>query len=225
MAEPIRFVKDIGMFAFSRGRGMCRWQTPWCRRNCYNNKFYAVNPKLDAIDKADNDFWRGADSADFVNAIRAAADYEDVPRFRFSVRGEIWMGRDDVERVMLIMRYLPDTLFWIPTRAWQDTIMRNFIAKTILPLPNARVMASTDPSITPEDEKYLLKMGYSVLFTGDNDSPDQLLLTEDGGTTEKRTAGMYRCPKTWGDERGHCAVCTEGCFSGKSVAVHLKKHR
>jgi hypothetical protein len=225
MAERIRYVKDIGMYAFSRGRQSCLWKTPWCARYCYNNKFYQVNPKLDGIDKDDNTFWRGKDSGEFVDEVKRVTDYNTPERFRFAVRGEIWAKKPDVEKVMLILKQMPDTLFWIPTRAWQDRDMHDWIGEMILPLPNARVMASLDPTNSVGQQEALQRLGWSIVFTGDNSPPDQLLLAEGGGTTEKRTAGMYLCPKTWGDDKGHCAVCTEGCFAGRSVAVHLKKHR
>jgi hypothetical protein len=225
MAERIRYVKDIGMYAFSRGCQTCKWQTEWCRRYCYNQKFYRVNPKLEGIDKEDNDFWRGSDSAEIVSAIHKANNYEYPERFRFAVRGEIWLKRDDVEKVMLIIQQMPGTLVWIPTRAWRDYDMREWIGEMILPLPNARVVASLDPTNSRTQQDALLRLGWSVIFAGVNEDGNQLLLSEDGGTTEGRLCGAFRCPKTWSHANGHCAVCEDGCFSKGPSLIHLKRHR
>ena len=225
MTEPIRFVKDIGMYAFSRGRQLCRWPTDWCERYCYNNKFYCVNPKLEEVDKSDNTFWRGAESEQFVMKVNMTADYKPIPRFRFAVRGEIWAKIDDVNKVGLIMMQMPQTLFWIPTRAWRSENVGAHIERFILPMPNARVLASTDPTTTPAEFDFLRRHGWSIVFVGDNKDPGQMLLSEDGECREKKTYRMHHCRKTWEALRGHCAVCTEGCFSEGQVEVHLKKHR
>ena len=225
MTANIRFVDEIGLYAFSRGCGTCKWQTDWCRRYCYSQKFHRVNPNLVEIDQSDNAFWRGADSDQIVAAIHAANNYEYPKRFRFSVRGEIWLKCDDVEKVMLILLQMPDTLVWIPTRAWQDADMRGLIERLILPMPNARVVASTDPTTPAEADQDLRQSGWSTIFAGINDNGNQLLLDEHGGTTEPRTCGAFRCPKTWERVPGHCAVCEDGCFSKGPVSIHFRQHR
>ena len=143
MSNPIRFVPEIGMFTFSRGKRTCKWSTSWCRENCYFNKFYRMGWATEESDKRDNTFWRGTDSGEFVTAVKIAADFEPVPRFRFSVKGEIWLLKRDVEKVMLIALAMPETLFWVPTRAWHDGNVADLIERLIFPLPNARVLAST----------------------------------------------------------------------------------
>lgn len=224
MSNVIRFVPEIGMLAFSRGMGTCKWATEWCREHCYFKKFYRMGWATPERDKKDNNFWRIVDSDEFVTAVKLEADFEPVPRFRFSVKGEIWLVRRDVEKVMLIMRGMPETLFWIPTRAWQSGEMADLIERLIFPLPNARVLASTDPTTTLDEFVWLQHRGWSVVFTGDNEDPGQLLLTPHG-TQQKRTFGMYRCEKTWDQRSGHCATCDAGCFSPEQVEVHLKHHR
>jgi hypothetical protein len=225
--EYIRYVPAIGMYAFSRGRDSCRWKTTWCAEYCFANKFYRMGWSKDEYDKADNDFWHGCESHEFVDAVKEATNWDPVPRFRFAVRGEIWMKTSDVDKVGLIMLQMPDTLFWIPTRAWQDREMANTIERFVLPLPNARVMASCDPTTTKDTMNTLNRLGWSIVFAGDNEDSNQLLLNGDG-LEEKATFGMHRCEKTWDERKGACATCAEGCFRDRGegpVRVHLKKHR
>ena len=230
-AGPIRFVKDIGLYAFSRGRATCKWRTRWCLRNCYNNKFYAVNPSLPDRDALDEAYWQKTSVDEFASAIK---DLE-VDRFRFSVRGEIWNNLRDVLKVQGIMKAAPDVLFWIPTRAWQDVGMMEHIEDLILPLDNARVLASMDPSVSGQMQEAIQDHGWAILFVGDNEPRGQLRLWHPVSGQprfygcESRTAKMFRCPKLWEGRRGHCAVCTRGCFAPREpfhrIAVHLKGHR
>lgn len=220
MASPIRFVKEIGLHALSRGESTCRWKTDWCRVHCYNRKFYRVNPKLPEVDESDNTFWMETPAADIAGMIRLL----DVERFRFAVRGEIWICERDVDKVRRILNALPETLFWIPTRAWQVVGMEHAIEERILPLKNARVMASIDPHVSECTERALKQLGWSTVFTGDNEDPRQLLLSVNG-VREKRTRMHVKCVKTWSSAHGHCAECTTGCFSKERVDVHLKQHR
>ncbi len=224
MTEPIRYVKDLGMWAFSRGSGTCLWSTPWCQRHCYNKKFYNVNPKLREVDEHDNAFWLKTDCDRFADHLYGLARTV-VPRFRFAIRGEIWNDTLDVAVVYTIMQRMPETLFWIPTRAWQNLHMRLMIQEDIFKLPNQRVMASIDPTVSERDVTTLRKNGWSMLFVGDNDSPAQLELGPGGTCVEKPTARMHRCAKTWDQQQGACADCSEGCFSNEQVEVHLKLHR
>ena len=222
--NPIRFTEEIGMYSFSRGRVACRWKTPWCTKNCYNNKFYRMGWSKDEYDEEYNRYWRGVDSHEFVLDVFKANGNEHPARFRFAVCGEIWGKRDDVEKVMLIVQEMPDTLFWIPTRAWHDGNIADLIERIVFPMPNARVLASTDPDTTLDEFVWLRYRGWSIVFTGDNDDPNQLLLTPNG-VRENKTLGMFRCEKTWDMRKGHCATCDAGCFSPEQVEVHLKWHR
>ena len=222
--QRFRFVKDIGLWAFSRGRHTCKWRTAWCSQRCYNNKFYRLNPKLDAFDAKDEEYWQAVTAEQFV------ADMpEQITRFRFAIRGEIWTSTRDVVKVSKILRARPDVLFWIPTRAWVAQGMQEAIVDHLFTLPNARIMASTDPTVAECTEQALSRAGWSTVFAGDNDNPAQTLLLNDYGPCAQpapsRLAGKMRCPKTWEYAHGHCAVCASGCFSDKRVDVHLRQHR
>jgi hypothetical protein len=168
----------------------------------------------------DDDFWKSCSYADFL-AMMQQVGVKD--RFRFSVRGEIWNNLEDMQKVRLIVLKRPQTLFWIPTRAWQSRDMLRYLMHFNDTIPNMRILCSIDPSIGPMVIEQLRYVGLSMVFSGDND-PDQLRLTEQG-VEPSPAADMYRCEKTWEHRSGHCAVCEKGCFSGDRVEVHLKKHR
>ncbi len=215
-AEPIRFVPEIGLYAFSRGRSTCQWQTEWCSRFCYNDKFYRLKWKTAAGDVSDEKFWGTVTATDFAGRVHDLK----VDRFRFSVVGEIWQIVDDVLKVCAITALCPHVLFWIPTRAWRDERMRELLRAIILPEPNVRLMLSIDPSITEKTEDDLRAEGFSLVFVGDNGDPRQLML--DG--SDSRTLRYTKCLKTWRQLTGHCAKCETGCFSAERVDVHLRQH-
>ena len=112
-----------------------------------------------------------------------------------------------------------DVLFWIPTRAWRDTRMYRLLRACILPEPNARLMLSIDPTVDELTEQALRDDGFSLVYVGDNDNPNQLLFTG-----ENRTKRYARCRKTWDRAIGHCARCIDGCFSSGKIDVHLRQH-
>lgn len=230
--ECIRFVDDIGMFSFSRGRSTCDFKTKWCERHCYANKFYSMGWSREDWDKLDDEWWQKTGCEEFVEEVMRCAsprmvDDELVPpdRFRFAIKGEIWVNFDDVCKVRGICDILPETLFWIPTRAWWDPFMQDAIEEMVLSLPNARVMASVDPTVSASTIEELRETGWSILYvTKSNEEQGQLVLREHG-LEENVTKGMFRCPKTWEKKLGHCGTCEQGCFSAERVEVQLKYHR
>lgn len=224
--EYIRFVPEIGLWSFSRGRSTCRFKTPWCERKCYAQKFYRLGWARDEYDRLDEVYWRTSSALMIASEINGAVP-EDLPRrFRFSVKGEIWVIPRDVVMVHEILRLCPGIDFWIPTRAWQNDVMFGAIYSLQAERENARVMCSVDPSVPLWQVEKLRHHGMSIVFTGDNEDADQMLLLPDGiGTAVKYTSEMHRCEKTWQQRTGHCAVCEDGCFSSDRVEVHLKEHR
>ena len=228
--QHIRYCDDLGMHTFSRGYDTCLWQTPWCKRECYWRKYRRMGWSTDESDQADNSLWQNARPYEIAREIFDAAGHW-VPetgeriaprRFRFSMKGEIWTSQDDVVKVRAIATQLPTTGFWIPTRAWRDRDMRLAIKRWST--SNMRVLASIDPSVSESDIEMLRSEGWSLMYAGDNEDSNQMLLGEQG-LEEKVTRGMHRCRKTWEHKLGHCAVCRDGCFSEGRVEVHLKKHR
>ena len=83
-----------------------------------------------------------------------------------------------------------------------------------MPLSNAFVMASLDPSNSPSEWKSLKESGWSTMFFGDNEAR----FTPNGDP-------LHMCKKTWFKMKGVCGKkCQNGCFSSKRVDVHLKQH-
>lgn len=204
--NTIRHCKDIGMFALDRPESSCKWATSYCAKYCYNRKLYAafghaMRPK----DKLNEEAWQtitGEAVAETLNRKR-----KDTSRFRLMTRGEAFETVNDISRVRSIITANPDRLVWLPTRAWRGHL-RSLIEQHIMPLPNVRLMASIDPSNTPEEIADLTTSGWSTMFFGDDNA----------------TEGRFLCPKTHDHQNGHCLTCENGCFSADQVHVHLKSH-
>jgi hypothetical protein len=107
----------------------------------------------------------------------------------------------------------PDTLFWLPTRAWRNKKMRNLIEKEIMSLKNARILASVDPTTQKQCWRMLKNRKWSTMFFGNN-------------KLSKIPIGdkFHKCKKTWNKEKKACVTCKNGCFSSKQVNIHLRKH-
>lgn len=223
--EFIRFIPEIGLWSFSRGRHTCRWQSAWCRRFCYAKKLYALKWANDECDRQDDEWWMTRNAEAIAKEIlRVASDDNGPPdRFRFAVKGETWTATCDVVKVGKIASLLPSTHFWIPTRAWHDHAMRNYIERIAAHHPNIHALASVDPDTTLGELAQLRADGWSLVFAGDNGC-GQMLLDGDSAR-ENPTDGMHRCEKTWEQRSGHCEVCVDGCFSPGRMEIHLKQHK
>ena len=224
MANRIKFIPELGLWSFSRGKHTCRWQSKWCERNCYATKFYKLGWSREEYDRPDDDWWMANDVIALSAEILRVTSVDGVPpgRFRFSIKGEIWNHPTDVSKVQGVVQTLSSTRFWIPTRAWRDPQMRDHIQRYVLPELNACVLASVDPDTTPEELAQLRADGWSLVFAGDNARGQMLLGAK--GARPNVTDGMHSCEKTWEHRSGHCATCEEGCFSPGRVEIHLKKH-
>jgi hypothetical protein len=129
-------------------------------------------------------------------------------RLRLAARGEAFSKPDDVGKIADLCERNPATAFWIPTRAWIDGDMVGAIERHVMRLPNARVLASFDPSYTIEELQWLEHIGWNTMFFGDDEFTD----------------GRFLCPKTWEKIKSFCRVCKPGCFKIGQVGVHLKVH-
>jgi len=83
----------------------------------------------------------------------------------------------------------------------------------MFPIKNIKVQASIDPSNSKEEVNSLIKKGWSTMFYG-NDRMHPFVSKCD----------TIKCEKTWKKEKGHCAVCKNGCFNKKQSHIWLKKH-
>jgi hypothetical protein len=151
------------------------------------------------------------------NAVRTYLSRKktQIKRARHMTRGEAIKDLSDIYRVKDIALSTPDTTWWIPTRAWRNTLLRELIQIELFPIPNIALNASLDPSNTQEEEDSLIDDGWNIMYFGDD--------TKYAGKGE-----AFKCPKTWKKMSGQCAVCKAGCFSqttiGKRVTVHLSAH-
>lgn len=209
--SEIRFCADIGMYASDRSiKESCKWRTPFCV-HCYNHKLAKVFKGIAGKDIRNERFWDTLDGKQFKQIM--SRKRKSVKRFRFQTRGETFATMTDMWKVYDIVSKNPEIKFWIPTRAWRNPELRFMIEKWIMTLPNAYVQASLDPTNTKEEMESLKSSGWSTMTYGIEDS----YMTPLGDV-------FHRCKKTHMDIKGHCANCSNGCFSDKRVDVLLKQH-
>ncbi|MBO8085914.1 MAG: hypothetical protein J7D61_07730 [Marichromatium sp.] len=208
-----RWTTDIGMLAIDRSReDSCRHASEFCRKTCFNAKLErAFGHSISAKDRQNDEAWYGNDVASLAAKIRRMRN--QTARARLMTRGESFRGFDDIARVRAILEATPDTVWWIPSRAWKRPVLWAAVVEMASAYPNARLMASIDPSDAPEMVRALEDAGYSTMFYGD-----------DSATTTAGGARRFLCPKTHKGLKGHCGICKAGCFSTKPVHVHLKQH-
>lgn len=200
-----RFVEDIGMFCLDRPMSSCKHATDFCRKHCYNLKFYKMFDLSDK-DKRLASFWKELDGSQLNRIL--SRKRRDTSRFRLMSRGEAFKTEDDVNKVVDFAEKNPDTVFWIPTRAWRSARLRSLIEDGLMGRENVRILASTDPTTSEEEQEMLERRGWSTMFFGDNSA----------------TEGRVKCPKTWEGKKGYCIGCEKGCFSKGRVDVHMKQH-
>lgn len=208
MKKAIRFCRDIGCFALDFPKFTCAFRTDFCNEKCYNVKLRRMyGDAMANRDHTNLEAWNNCTVDDFINALSGKRTRQ-VKRFRFATRGEALYSSQNIRKISEIAKAIPDTIFWIPTRAWRNSIRRAEIMAILFPLKNMRVMASLDPSNSPAEIALLKADGWSTIFFGDNE----------------QTTNRIKCTKTWGHVKGACATCKIGCFNKKRVDIHLKEH-
>ena len=212
MPNLIRFSTTIGLWTRDRDPAVsCRHATKFCKANCYNKKLYEIYPAMEPRDKENEKAWPSLTGENLAKKLDKK--HKPVKRFRFASRGETFRVLSDVGKIRDILKHSPDVTFWIPTRAWRNTGMRIAIERMIMPLHNARVLASIDPSNSAEEVGDIMARGWSTMYFGDD--------------SKRATTGRLKCGKTWGLDT-KCETCENGCFSAKfgekQVHVHLKQH-
>ena len=218
--DLFRYCNDIGMFASDRPindvgsvKGSCDHRTSFCDDTCYTVKLYRIYPNMGKRDERCEREWQQVSG----NAVRTylSRKKKQIKRARHMTRGEAIKDLSDIYRVKDIALATPDTTWWIPTRAWRNTLLRELIQIELFPIANIALNASLDPSNTQDEEDGLIDDGWNIMYYGDD--------TKYAGKGE-----AFKCPKTWKKMSGHCAVCKAGCFSqttiGKRVTVHLSSH-
>ena len=220
--EVVRWCDHIGMFALDRPmQSSCVHATVVCWEECYNWALHRVYRLMSRKDVRNEDAWVSIDpqSAEYLAEKFQRCRSRQTRRARFMTRGEAFSYPVDVDRVAEVCNATPDTMWWCPTRAWREPLLRLLIEA--MDAPNLVVLASLDPSNTLEDYEDLRRDGWSTMYFGD--------------TSEASKSGRFLCPKNWrgsksernpkGVPEGHCAICKGGCFApavmGRRVDVHL----
>ena len=218
MLSTIWWCADIGMYAYDRQiAASCVHATDFCKVNCFNDKLYRIYPAMHGKDIRNESFWAQVDGAQVKRDLGRRKKQTD--RVRLMTRGESFSTLGDVDKVRNILLQNPDTLFWIPTRAWRSPIIRLAINSKVRSLPNARVMASMDPTNSVEDWEALALDGWSTMAFGENKA-----------TVTPQGKKLFKCPKTFGHIKGACGgadgkpACKNGCFADRQVNVLLKQH-
>lgn len=201
---------EIGMFCLDRSRASCVHASSFCREHCMWNKLERCFPGVRKAQLIREKLWFLAsenwdyvcDLADMLKRKR-----KQIDRIRICSCGEAFTCDHDIWFISDLARLLPESEFWITTRAWKskkaDSISRDKLPSNVI------LMASVDPSDAPKTVRRLAKEGWQLIFFGDDDH------AFDG-------IEWVKCPKTWGKKKGHCATCKTGCFAGKHV--WLKEH-
>lgn len=201
--------RNIGLWTINRSRSSCKFATPFCKMHCYNKKLEAIfNHTIAKKDIINDKIWSWLDGDKLKQAL---SHIKTVKRIRLMTRGEAFTSLSDTMKVLDMVTKNPDWIFWIPTRAWQDSQLRHFILNRIKPLPNVRIQASIDPYTTNSDVNLLQVEGWNLAYFGTNDLQE----------------GFTRCPKTWKKARSKSTIkCSECniCFGTSPVNVHYKMH-
>ena len=218
MKSEVTYTSDIGLFTVNRSiKNSCDHRTSFCDTYCYNFKLYKVYKDMAKKDVRNDSYWEHLKQN--PEALKPVFDAKkrDSARVRFMSRGEAFKDLTDVYAVREMLLADPDRLYWIPTRAWHSATLRAAIEGEIMPLKNAALNASLDPSDTDSDWESLEESGWIVMFFGD-----------DSRTETPSGKRMFQCPKTHKKLKGHCAICKAGCFSvsqiDSQVSVHLSQH-
>jgi hypothetical protein len=230
--QDARWNKEIGMFSIDRPKKTCKHMTPFCATTCYNIKEYRAfgKPRMirgkmvgmelkDVKNEEDWQNWSGVDWRQDLTQKSTKGKQGglrkkpiSIRRVRLMARGEAFSNAQDVERVKQILKHNPQTMFWIPTRAWHDATLKAKIEREVERFPNVRILWSTDPSDF-ETGEYKKTRGHSTMFYGD-----------DSLNVDPLGRRFFKCPKSWQKLKGYCAVCKDGCFSNREVHVHMKQH-
>lgn len=223
--DLFRFCDDIGMFASDRPindtenhKGTCVHRTDHCDATCYNVKLYRMYKNMAKRDDRCETIWQKL-NVQSMQSVKAwlSGKRKQTRRVRHMTRGEAISDIQDVYRIKAMCEATPDTLWWIPTRAWRNVLLRSLIEIELMPLENCAINASFDPSNTDAEWHDIMDAGWNIMFYGD-----------DNRTVAPNGERMFKCPKTWKKMSGHCADCKAGCFSqktiGRTTVVHLSAH-
>jgi|TARA_Y100000296_G_C5150354_1_gene246054 hypothetical protein len=171
-------------------------------------------------DRRNEEYWQTLTGESLKNTLNRKRN--QVSRFRLMTRGEAFSDLADISRVKDLLLSNPDTIFWIPTRAWRTESIWDLVKREIAVLPNARIQASFDPSNSVGEWLDVIRQGVGIMFFG-HDSFFNDTVT---GVIAKSMLPVVKCGKTWktnGPDE-NCSNCDSGCFNTAQDIVHLKSH-
>jgi hypothetical protein len=87
---------------------------------------------------------------------------KQTKRVRACTRGEGIKDISDIYRIKEMALEAPDSIIWLPTRAWRNTLLKSLIEIELMPLPNVAVNASLDPSNTKDEWQSLIDSNWST---------------------------------------------------------------
>ena len=230
MQTTLRWCKDIKMWAIEDidgsviVYGSCSpHKTKFCGSRCYNIKLYKMFKDMAKKDIRNEKFWQSLptnknDNQDSLKALQQKLfrARRQTKRARLMSRGEAIKDMSDVFRIKMLCEATPDTVWWVPTRAWRNKGLKELIEDVLFPLKNIAINGSLDPSNTKEEEQLLKDSGWATMYFGD-----------DTKTTSSIGDRRYLCPKTH-KKLKICDTCKGGCFSkvaiGRTSHVHLSQH-
>ena len=230
MIPTMRWCKDIRQWTIDRPindvgdvNGSCVHRTPFCNDKCYNIKLYKMFKGMAQKDIANEKFWQSLptnknDNQDSLKALQQKLfrSRRQTKRARLMSRGEAIKDMSDVFRIKMLCEATPDTVWWVPTRAWRNKGLKELIEDVLFPLKNIALNGSLDPTNTKEEEQMLKDSGWNTMYFGD-----------DTKTTSSVGDRRYLCPKTH-KKLKICDTCKGGCFSqvviGRQSNVHLSQH-
>lgn len=214
LADRLTYTKDIGMYSLNRSiPESCVHKTEVCEARCYNMKLYRIYPGMVRADEKNEIAWADNDAEGL--RISLGRKKRQTKRIRLMSRGEALKDFNDPERVGNICKENPQRAFWMPTRAWRNSVLFAYAMRRLGNLANLRILASMDESNTAEDWDHVKNLGLSTMYFDANKDP---------GVTPNGTR-FFKCPKTHKNLKGHCSICRGGCFrTSKRVDVHLLEH-
>ena len=228
LVDLFRWCNDIDMYASDRPindvgdvEGSCVHRSRFCDDTCFNIKLYRMYPNMGKRDQRCEKEWQALNPSNMQRLVPLSfkRKRKQKKRIRLQTRGEAFKDATDVYKVKAMVLSMPDTIWWIPTKAWRDASLKFLIEAEIMPLKNVALNASTDPDTSPQQWEDLHKAGWNIMFYG-NDALENDPVTGNA---------MFDCPKTGKGIKGHCSICKAGCFSqttnvNRRVTVKLHQH-
>jgi hypothetical protein len=161
IVDLYRLCSDIGMYASDRPINDTvnpYWdhvthRTPFCDDTCLQCKnCYKLYPNMAKRDDRCETEWQALNETNMSLVPKYfSRKRKQTKRIRLNTRGEAIKDIADVYRVKAMVQSMPNTTWWMPTRAWRNPMLKELIQIELFPLDNIAVNASLDPSNTSDE--------------------------------------------------------------------------